>query len=328
MWQLMGIFALLAALTVFAGYYLTCLGDTIAEETGFGHNIVGFVLLAAITSLPELSTSITGAALGQAGLVFGNMVGSDIFNTLIIGMILIGLGWKVKSGGETGMGDVNNVLSGAMGIIIAAAAGILIVLKAGYAGWVLISVYLLLMGVHYRFERQSMGNTELPAPAFHFRKLASVYLKFLFFSALIVFAGYFMTGVCDRIAVTPLIVAGKTLILGRTFVGQMFLAVATSLPELIVSFSAVKLGRIDMAYANVFGSNIFNMAILGVSALVYRGNMFADVGIHIFFSFFIFILMVAVCIVSLKYRMRGRIRWDGLTILLLFLLNAFYLFSR
>ena len=86
MWQLIAIFSGLAALTVVAGYYLTRLGDTIADETGFGHNIVGFVLLAAITSLPELSTSITGASLGQANLVFGNMVGSDIFNTLIIGL--------------------------------------------------------------------------------------------------------------------------------------------------------------------------------------------------------------------------------------------------
>ncbi|MCK5879721.1 MAG: hypothetical protein KAH24_08070 [Holophagae bacterium] len=117
MWQLIGMFSGLAALTVVAGYYLTCLGDTIAEETGFGHNIVGFVLLAAVTSLPELSTAITGATLGQAELVFGNMVGSNIFNTLIIGLILVGMGWKIRIEGH-----VKNVLSGAMGIAMAAVA--------------------------------------------------------------------------------------------------------------------------------------------------------------------------------------------------------------
>ncbi len=323
MWQLIGMFGGLAALTVIAGYYLACLGDTIAEETGFGHNIVGFVLLAAITSLPELSTSITGASLGQAKLVFGNMVGSNIFNVLIIGLILIGMGGKIRADGH-----VRNVLSGAMGIAMAGIAGMLIVLKADYSGIVLIGAYLVMMAIHYRFERKEIFSVEGPAPAFYFQKLAPVYLKFLFFSVIIVIAGYLMTGVCDRIAVTPFQMGGTVLVLGRTFVGQMFLAVATSLPELIVSFSAVKLGKIDMAYANVFGSNIFNMAILGISALVYRGNMFADVGIHIYFSFFVFILMVSIAIISLKYKMQNRIRWDGLAILSLFLLNALYLFSR
>ena len=323
MWQLIGLFSGLAALTVVAGYYLTCLGDTIAEETGFGHNIVGFVLLAAVTSLPELSTSITGATLGQAELVFGNMVGSNIFNTLIIGLILVGMGWKIRIEGH-----VKNVLSGAMGIAMAAVAGMLIVLKAGYSGVVLLMAYMVMMAIHYRFERKEMKSTETEAPAFHFRRLAPVYLKFMFFSVIIVLAGYLMTGVCDRIAVTPFHLGDSTLVLGRTFVGQMFLAVATSLPELIVSFSAVKLGKTDMAYANIFGSNIFNMAILGISALVYRGNMFADVGIHIYFSFFAFMLMVSIAVISLKYRMQNRIRWDGLAILGLFLLNALYLFNR
>ncbi|RLE18757.1 MAG: hypothetical protein DRJ14_02830 [Acidobacteria bacterium] len=323
MWQLIGMFSGLAMLTVVAGYYLTCLGDTIAEETGFGHNIVGFVLLAAITSLPELSTSITGATLGQSELVFGNMVGSNVFNTLIIGLILIAMGWKIRSEGH-----VRNVLSGAMGIAMAAIAGMLIVLKSGFSGIVLVAAYLVMMVIHYRFERKEQKSGEGDPPAFYFKKLMPIYLKFLFFSVIIVIAGYLMTGVCDRIAITPFHAGSGIVILGRTFVGQMFLAVATSLPELIVSFSAVKLGKIDMAYANVFGSNIFNMAILGISAMVYKGNMFADVGIHIYFSFFVFILMVSIAIISLKYRVKSRIRWDGLAILFLFILNALYLFNR
>ena len=322
MWQLMGMFAFLGAVTVVAGYYLTKEGDTLAEETGFGHNIVGFVLLAAITSLPELSTSITGAALGQSELVFGNMIGSDIFNTLIIGLILLAMG-KIRTDGHT-----RNILSGAMGIAMAAIAGMLIVLKANYSGFVLIAAYLVMMVVHYRFERKDPENVLKEKPAFRFRELASVYLRFFFLSVIIVVAGYLMTGVCDRIAVTPFRLGGGSVTLGRTFVGQMFLAVATSLPELIVSFSAVKLGKIDMAYANVFGSNIFNMAILGISAFVYKGNMFADVGVHIYFSFFVFMLMVSISIISLKYKVKSKIRWDGLAILGLFLLNALYLFNR
>jgi len=221
MWQLIGMFSGLAMLTVVAGYYLTCLGDTIAEETGFGHNIVGFVLLAAITSLPELSTSITGATLGQSELVFGNMVGSNVFNTLIIGLILIAMGWKIRSEGH-----VRNVLSGAMGIAMAAIAGMLIVLKSGFSGIVLVAAYLVMMVIHYRFERKEQKSGEGDPPAFYFKKLMPIYLKFLFFSVIIVIAGYLMTGVCDRIAITPFHAGSGIVILGRTFVGQMFLAVA------------------------------------------------------------------------------------------------------
>ncbi len=324
MWQLMAIFTVLAIVMVIAGYYLTCFGDTIAEETGFGHNLVGFILLAAITSLPELSTSITAAKLGRPELVFGNMIGSDIFNTLIIGLILISMGWMIRVDGNS-----RNVLSGAMGILMAGIAGMLIALKAAYAGIVLILAYAIMVLVHYRFEKRGrLTDEKNRAPAFYFKKLAGVYIKFLFASGIIVIAGYLMTGICDRIAVTPFYLINHTVFLGRTFVGQMFLAVATSLPELIVSFSAVKLGRIDMAYANVFGSNIFNMAILGISSFVYSGNLFGNVGIHIYFSIFTFIVMVSISIISLKYKPEGRIRWDGIAILLLFLLNAVFLFNR
>jgi cation:H+ antiporter len=63
---------------------------------------------------------------------------------------------------------------------------------------------------------------------------------------------------------------------GTTFVGNSLLALATSLPEIVVTFSAVKIGSFAMAAGNIFGSNIFNIAILSLADLVYfRSSIFA-----------------------------------------------------
>jgi cation:H+ antiporter len=58
--------------------------------------------------------------------------------------------------------------------------------------------------------------------------------------------------------------------LGQAFVGSLFIAVTTSLPEIVVSLTAVKIGAIDLGIANVLGSNLFNFLILGLDDVFYR----------------------------------------------------------
>ena len=60
--------------------------------------------------------------------------------------------------------------------------------------------------------------------------------------------------------------------LGRSFVGSIFIAMTTSLPELVISISALRIGAADMAIANLLGSNLFNMVILAIDDLAYPGG--------------------------------------------------------
>ncbi|NQT00089.1 MAG: hypothetical protein HQ595_03305, partial [Candidatus Omnitrophica bacterium] len=81
-------------------------------------------------------------------------------------------------------------------------------------------------------------------------------VKFIVAAAIVVFAGYRICIYADKIA--------QTLKIGRTFVGLILLAVVTSLPELAVALSATKIGALDLALGDLFGSNLFNLTIVAV----------------------------------------------------------------
>lgn len=313
-------FLFISTIITVAGYKLTVSGDKIGEETGFGSNLVGFVLLASITSLPELITAISAAHINNANLVFGNMIGSNIFNMVVIAIVVV-LGSRKMFEAKS-----ENVFNAAMGLFIVALTAILTIMKLKFAGIIIAFAYIFILYFSFKFENKQNEKTQ--NPGLKFRSLWKEYLFFLFLSLIIVVAGYYLTIVCDKMAVTPFSINGKTLILGSTFVGQLFLAVSTSLPELIVSISAVKIGKIDMAYSNVFGSNIFNIFILGISSFFYAGNMFASVNNSIFFSMFIFFILVSITIGSLKYRIKSKFRLDAVLLIIFYLLNLFYIFSR
>ena len=314
-------FLIISSIIVFTGYQLTITGDKIAEETGFGSNLIGFILLASVTSMPELVTSISAANIHRANLVFGNMIGSNIFNMVVIALVVI---WGSRKSFQA---KSENIFNASMGLFITALAGILVFIKTSFSGIILLGAYGVILYLSFKFEKKNNISDDVK-PSFKFQKLFFSYLYFVFLSAIIVISGYYLTIVCDKIAVTPFTVSGKTLILGTTFVGQLFLAVSTSLPELIVSLSAVKIGKIDMAYSNIFGSNIFNMAILGFSSFFYKGQMFAAVSEDIVFSIMIFFILVSITIGSLKYKTKSKFRIDALLLILFYLVNLFYVFSK
>lgn len=80
-------FGLAAAVTVFAGVQLSRIGDQIAELTGLGATFVGSILIAAATSLPEMVTTLSAVFAGSFDLAVGNVIGSNMFNMLILFMV-------------------------------------------------------------------------------------------------------------------------------------------------------------------------------------------------------------------------------------------------
>ncbi len=313
-------FLAVSTIITIAGYRLTVSGDKIGEETGFGSNLIGFILLASITSLPELITAISSAHINNANLVFGNMIGSDIFNMVVIAIVVV-LGSRKMFEAKS-----ENVFNASMGLFIVALTGILTIMKLKFAGVIIGITYIFILYFSFRFENKQ--NENRGKASINIKTLWKEYLFFAFLSLIIIVSGYYLTLVCDKMATTPFTLNNKTLVLGSTFVGQLFLAVSTSLPELIVSISAVKIGKIDMAYSNIFGSNIFNIFILGLASFFYKGNMFASVNNSIFFSMFIFFILVSITIGSLKYRIKTKFRLDALLLIVFYLLNLYYIFSR
>jgi cation:H+ antiporter len=102
--------------------------------------------------------------------------------------------------------------------------------------------------------------------------------------------------------------------LGDAFVGSLFVAITTSLPEIAVSIAAVRIGALDLAIGNVLGSNLFNLLILGLDDVFYRhGPLLASVDISHSVTILAVVTMNALFLIGLTYRVmtkRFAVTWD------------------
>jgi cation:H+ antiporter len=132
--------------------------------------------------------------------------------------------------------------------------------------WAIILFYVGLTIFLYRHEKktETPGAEVPPPPKYESTSILSIGALSLLAAAAIVGAGLYMSVLGDMIA--------DRYPIGHTFVGTLFFAVVSSLPELSTTFSAVRLGFYDMALGNIFGSNIFNIMIIGVSDVFYTGG--------------------------------------------------------
>lgn len=112
--------------------------------------------------------------------------------------------------------------------------------------------------------------------------------------------------------------------LGASFVGFTLLSLATSLPEISTTTSAVRNRNYSLAYSNVFGSNAFDIALLFPAALLYQGVLFEDVPNAIVYAGGLGVLMTCILILGLLERRDWtilRMGWDSLSVLVLCLLG-------
>ena len=102
--------------------------------------------------------------------------------------------------------------------------------------------------------------------------------------------------------------------LGEAFVGSLFIAITTSLPEIVVSLTAVRIGALDLGIGNVLGSNLFNLLILGLDDIFYRqGPLMADAGASHSISIVAIVMMNALFLIGLTYKVMTKrfvVAWD------------------
>ena len=118
----------------------------------------------------------------------------------------------------------------------------------------------------------------------------------------IVGLGWWLAAIGDQIA--------RTMGLGASFVGAFFLAITTSLPEIVASLAALRINAVDLAVSNIFGSNIFNIVALAFYDLVnVRGDLWQQLNPIHGFTAVAAALMTALAIVGLIYEATRKPRW-------------------
>lgn len=312
-------------LVVFVGTQLSQSADILAEKTGLGRSWVGAILLAGATSLPELATGVSAVVVFKSpDLAAGGIFGSCLFNLLLLALL------DIFSGPEPLLKrvQISHALAACLGsVLLGVAAGGMFLARTSNnltLGWVgipsitVIALYLLSVRILAQFEQKRRTEVlQQEAEVFQYQhiKPQQAYLRFILLSVAIVVLGVWLASLGDRIAS----VTG----LGESFIGALLLAATTSLPEAVAGLAAIRLNALDLAVSNLFGSNIFNIAILGICDLVYPGNLWANIsGVHIFTAV-VAMVMTSVAVVGLIYRAarptRIYITWDGLALISLYM---------
>lgn len=323
-------FIISAAVIVWAGNRLTHSAKTIADNTGIGTAWAGALMLPLVTSLPELVTSLRSVMIDAPDLALGNIFGSNLYNLALLAVVDLAKG----RGTLTARVNPGHVLTASLSMITLCLASLAILESPLFLpiGWVGIEtivigiIYLFGSRLIFKYEKRTMPlfvESSAARSGSRFSATRPAVLQYLLAASLIVGAGIFLTDAADIIALNT----G----LGRTFVGSLFLAISTSLPETVTTLSAVRLGVLDMAVANVFGANFMNMFILFWADLFYRpAPILTAVSQTHLLSAVIVIMLTTVMIIGLVYRSQKeliRIGYDSLAVIIGYFMAIYLIFS-
>jgi cation:H+ antiporter len=322
-------FIICALIIFFAGKRLSHYGDLLAELSGMGKAWIGLILMAAVTSLPELMVGISSAVIIQsADLAVGDIIGSCAFNLGILSMMDI---FTPKDRPLFSHVSKSHILAAAFGIILMALVGLNLYLDkdiviASFIGLTSISfliVYLVAVRSIFNYQQNNapMSETVHQTPEIGLT-LKKVVVRYVFFALIIIITALALPYFAEHIA--------ESTGLGKSFVGTLFLAVSTSLPEIAVSLAAIRMGSTDMAVGNLLGSNLFNIVILFLDDIFYtKGHLMKDASDVNLLSVFFVIMMTGIAIAGFIFpsnRKKFVMAWDTLWIFGLYVMNIVLLY--
>jgi cation:H+ antiporter len=321
-------FILAAFGIIVAGIKLASFGEALGERSGIGQGWIGLLFLATITSIPELTTAVTGARINAPNIAVGNALGSNLFNVAIIAIMDILL---IKRGPFLLKVRPYHVVSGGIVILLTSLVmlGIILPPQVTVFGISPVSFLILLgylFGVFflYRVEKREVPRE---APPTETMALSKALVGFFLCAAIIVAAGIFLTQASKEISLRTT--------LSAPFMGAILVAIVTSLPELSTSIGALRIGANDMIIGNLFGSNMFNILTIFIADAAFRrGGILTSLGegtsdqlIVIAFG----IMLTAIAVIAIGYRSRRRVLGvgaDAVALLLTYLVGAGFIISR
>ncbi len=262
------IYAILATSVVLLSIKAAKYVDLIDKTTNISGAFIGGVLLSAVTSLPELLTSIAATVwLNNPGLSLGNILGSNIFNLAILSILIL-FGVKAFKNAKVSKSHTNTTIFTLIIYIVIIFNMFNIfnfnILTISFTSLIILMLYVL--GVKYMASSDnepSLENSEESAITIDLT-LKQIIFRFIITSIGLVISSIFITYATDIISVK--------LNLGTGLAGALFLGIATSLPEVTSCISLVKIKNYNVTIGNVVGSNLFNFVILFIADVLYLGE--------------------------------------------------------
>jgi cation:H+ antiporter len=349
------IFLLAATLVWVAGSRLSAIADDFSEKTGVGQAFVGLLLLGGITSLPEVATTITASLKGHAGMAVNNILGGVSMQVTILAVVDF---WQQKKPLSSLSTDIIVIMQGVFLMIMLALVASFMLIKTGlvfHIGLDSLSIFLVfLFGLYFMHKyssyawfsyrkgepetvRNGMGGLEQQVNSLsqstvaqdadktnmtiqrYFNKKG---LPLLLWSLLILVAGYFVISTSEVIADA----SG----LSGNFIGLVLVAITTSLPEISTTLGAIKLNRFDMALSNIFGANLFNVALIFLADLFFvKGAVLQAVGSLSIIAAMLGIILTAIYVLGILAKSKKQVMgigYDSLIIIITYLSGILLLY--
>lgn len=254
----------LAAVIVFLSIKLSDYVDLLDKTTKLSGALLGGVLLAAVTSLPELFTSLSSVIMvGETDYVIGNILGSNIFDAIVLGILIVIF---IKNFQEQKIAKCQLWQFGTL-ILMYGVTSLAVFLPDSIkkyivlGGWfnigsiLIIGLYIFSIFKLDRTDSTSLETEERPSKL----TLKQIIVRFSIAAVLLISASIGITYISDMIVDTWKIDA--------TLAGALLLGVMTSLPEVISTFNLFLKKNVNAGCGNIIGSCVFNFTIISVSEL-------------------------------------------------------------
>jgi cation:H+ antiporter len=286
--------------------YLTEGAAAVARRMHIPEMIIGLTIVAAGTSAPELFVSVVSALKGTSDMAVGNVVGSNIMNT----MLIVGVAAMVAP-----MNISKNTVKKDLPFTVAASMLLLFLAFDHFLGHV--GGFMLLAGFALFMAYSIYSASRSPEPDSNDQVAQMSKLK----SAIFVLGGLLLLIVGSNVFVDHASQLALSMGISEGVVGLTVVAGGTSLPELATTVVAARKGQSALAIGNVIGSNVFNiLLILGLTATIHplqiEGITTIDMAVMLLSVSFVWIF----CFTRLKVE-----RWEGATLLVGYLAYLIWL---
>jgi len=320
-------FAFSAAVIVITATQLAKYGDVIAIRTRLGGMFIGVLLMAGATSLPEVLTSFNAIRLNTPNLAAGDLLGSNNMNMVLLAIIdMVSVNQRILR-----KAALKHALTGSLAVFMIGLVLFFMLADIDIKlGWVGVDG-LLIIAFYIISVRIIQSNSDHSSDPGHQMEIEEDFPKLR--TGIIGFA----IAAGALIVITPTMVQSANEIavltgLGTTFIGSTLVALTTSLPEAVTTLAAIKIGANDMAIGNLFGSNMFNMFVIGLNDVIFtRGRFLAEIDPSFMLVAAIGILMTGLGLIGNLAKLEKRIWFieiDALALLLLFFGSLWLLYMK
>jgi len=302
------------ALIVYGADWLVDGASAIARKAGVSEFVIGLTIVGFGTSMPELVVSLRGAFNGVSDIAVGNVVGSNIFNTLLI-LGITALVMPISITAKNRKYDIPLVLAATLLLICFGMSGSLFGLGEDRISRPVALLFILLFSAYMVYCFKSDVSEEEAGSAKDIKLVFAIGLVMAGLAGLI-FGGRLFVDSAQTIA--------RSLGVSDKFIAITVLAGGTSLPELATCIVAAIKKRGALALGNILGSNIFNiLLILGCSALV---SPLSLAGMNLIDMLALLVSAIALCVCSFTFDKGKLDRKEGAVMLVIFAAYYVWLF--